>query len=342
MLRLGDMPRGFETGDDAGCGLVGSTEGNDPRLDALFRLDRPHACSIELRRVWAGGPGPRTVTSIAYVFSDGASATRAFKQRLGLIRFATTLSQRRATREKLGDEAWLVRGRGLNNPAAGIIWRTNRIVAALVTEPADVSATLRFARLQERRIEGRLPPATPPTQTVEIPLDDPSLTLPVYWLGRTFDPPGRLPPVTLRYAFTLHGRGSGPGNDVELEYDGAARHIVPVHIALWRPEVWRTFARTRLGRLVWDSPCARRTRVTLRQGAADVYEGYGASKPLGRPCPNGPPDIAIAHAKLPGVVVTVNIPICYTCAETGTQSRDPYNTVAGLEAVVRGLRLRRG
>ena len=337
VLGVGDLPRGYTENDDTGCGLVGSTEGRDPRLDALFRLDRPRACSVELRRVWAGGAGPRTVTSIAYVFGDAASATRAFAQRLGLVGYATTLSQKSATPQTLGDEAWLVRGNGLNEPAAAVVWRQDRIVAALVTEPADVPAALRLARLQERRIEGGPAQAPAPARTVELALDDHSLRLPVYWLGGTFDPPGPLPALTLQDAFATHG--SGPGNDLQLDYEsGPGGAAVVVHLALWRPDAWRASLRTRLGRLVWDSPCARRTRVTLADGAGDVYQGYAAPTPLSRPCPDRPPDTVVAHVRLPGVVVTVNMPLCYTCAEA--EPSNPYDTRAGLDAVVRGLRLR--
>ena len=158
----------------------------------------------------------------------------------------------------------------------------------------------------------------------------------MYWLGRGFDPPGPLPALTLRYAFA--SRGSGPGNEVELEYDGASGTPIVVHIYLWRPAAWHGFLRTRLGRLVWDSPCARVTRVSLPDGRADVYEGYAAPAPLARPCPSRPPDAAVAHVSLPGVVAAVNMPLCYTCA--APEPNNPYDTRAGLEAVVRGLRLR--
>jgi hypothetical protein len=338
VLGLGDLPSGYRKGDDTGCGLVGSTEGSDPHLDALFRLDRPHACSIELVRVWAGGTGPGTVTSVAFVFSDAASAKRAFAQRLGLVNhYAAALGQDSARRQTLGDEAWLVQGRGANHPAAGVIWRTGRIVAALVTEPADVSVARRLARLQERRIEGRQPPAPKPTDTVELALNDPALTRPVYWLGRSFDAPGSLPDLALRDAWVIRGPAGvgGPGNDVELDYYAS---VAAVHIAIWQPARWHRFLRTRLGRLVWDSPCAHRTRVTLADGTADIYEGYGTSKQLTRSCPKRPPDTALAHVTLPGVVVAVNIPICFLCV--GHDSGNPYNTRAGMEAVVRRLRLR--
>jgi hypothetical protein len=344
VLGLSDLPTGYVKGDDTGCGLVASTEGSNPALDALFDLDRPQACSIELRRVFAKGPEPPLVTSIAYVFSDAASAKRAFKQqRLGLVNYSAALSQKSEIPETLGDEAWLVRGRGANNSAAGVIWRTDRIVAALVTEPADSSVALRLARRQERRIEGKLGPATDPTDTVELELDDPSLRLPVYWLGRNFDPPGDLPALPLKEALAIQGpAGVGPGNNVKLDYyGGPGGSPGSVYIGIWRPSRWRAFLRTRLGRLVWDSPCAHRTRLKLAHGTADVYEGYYTSRPLlSRPCPKRPPDAVIAHVRLPNAVVSVNLPICYDPLCMKAPKGNPYNTVAGVEAVARALRLR--
>jgi hypothetical protein len=46
----------------------------------------------------------------------------------------------------------------------------------------------------------------------------------------------------------------------------------------------------------------------------------------------------IAHVYYRDVVVAVNMPYCYTCARpTGS---NPYNTVEGMEMLVRSLRIR--
>lgn len=47
----------------------------------------------------------------------------------------------------------------------------------------------------------------------------------------------------------------------------------------------------------------------------------------------------LAHIHLEGAVVTVNIPICFFCI--ASLARDnPYNSVAGMKAVVRALQER--
>ena len=334
VLHAGDMPRGYREGDDTRCGLATSEE--DDELASLLAAERPQACIIEIERLWASAAGPRGVTSAAYVFRDEGGAKRGFRDRKLLLQYTASLSARSEQPATLGDEARLVRGRGLNDPAAALIWRNGNVVAALVTEPASVHATRALAQQQQLRIEGK---ARPPRRvdTVEFALDDPDLKVPVYWLGRSFDPPGRLPELGLGEAFVL---ASGPGDTMKLDYGGfAGRPSADVTLDLWRPEAWGRFRRTLLGRLVWDSPCATRTSVRLRHGRAEIFEGYGTPRPLRRPCPRRAPDRTIAHVYLPGVVVAVDMPNCYMCA-AAPAGRNPYETVAGMTAIARGLSLR--
>jgi hypothetical protein len=107
-----------------------------------------------------------------------------------------------------------------------------------------------------------------------------------------------------------------------------------------RAEDWRReWGHTRLGRLIWDSPCARKTVIELPEGHAEIYEGYGVSRVLKEPCPTSKPDRVVAHVYFGDVLVRVNTPYCYSCGlvETG----NPYDTIAGMTAVVRGLEIRK-
>jgi hypothetical protein len=335
VLHAGDLPRGYVEGDDTGCGLA-TTEGDDVELESLFAKEQPRACIIELNHVWADAKGPRDVTSAAFVFRDEAAAERGLRARASLLEYTASLSLRDTQGADVGDESQLVRGRGLNDPAVGVVWRAANVVAMLVVEPADQAAALSFARLQQRRIAGTLP-VRPPTNTVELQLDDPALTLPVYWLGRSFDPAGPLPTLDLAEASVL---GTGPGNTVKLDYGGSVGgHSVGVTIDLWQPDAWQRFRTTLLGRLVWNSGCARKTTLQLPDGHADIFEGYGTRRPLDPPCPSRPPDRVLAHVYLHGVVAAVDMPYCYACAGPPVLS-SPYETVAGMTALARGLRLR--
>lgn len=220
VLRVGDMPRGYVEGDDTGCGQASPEE--DEKLIALFRKDPADVCEVELERVWAKPTGPPLVTSDAFVFEDADHAKEAFGARFQLVSYGASLWARTEQDVDLGDEGRLLRGRGLNHPAVGVVWRSANVMGELVVEPADERAALMYARRQQRRIEGAAPPPTPtPTNTVEIELDDPSLKLPVYWLGRSFDPGGSLPSLELEAA-TVLSPGGGPGDTVKLDYLGVA------------------------------------------------------------------------------------------------------------------------
>lgn len=337
VLRAGDLPRGYREGDDTVCGTASATEGDWVQLESLFLSALPSACIIELNRVWATpGPYPPGITSAAYVFHDTTAAERAFRDRNELLSYTASLDTKESEDAKLGDEARLVRGRGLNDPAAAVVWRSGDIVAVLAVEPADESAAVALAKKQQRRIEGTAPPPRR-VDEVELELDDPSLDLPVYWLGRSFHPAGGLPELTLEEATVL---GTGPGDTVKLDYGGAAEgRAVHLTLDLWEPERWKRFRRTVLGRLVWDSPCARITTVQLPDGHAEIFEGYGTPRPLTSPCPTRPPDRVLAHVYLAGVVVAVNMPYCYACAAPFA-TENPFETVAGMTAVARGLERR--
>jgi hypothetical protein len=332
VLRLGDLPRGYQYGDDSACGIASATEGDWPKLDPLFASERPDSCAMELEWVWAGRPPySNGLWSAAYRFHSDEAAHRAFEARDELASFTGDLGVKRREPFQLGDEAELLRGRGLNNPASGVVWREDEIVGVLVVEPAKDDAARKLARKQQQRIE-RPSPVSPQEleNDTELQLDDPTVKLPVYWLGRSFDPPGALPRLELELA---NVGGNGPGQTIQLWYRGG------VTLDTWEPGTWARFRRTLLGRLIWDSPCAHKKVVPVKGGRAEIFMGYGEPEPVGRPCPKRPRDRAIAHVYYDGLVVAVNLPYCYMCARP-TGKPNPYNSVEGLETAVRSLRVR--
>jgi hypothetical protein len=142
-----------------------------------------------------------------------------------------------------------------------------------------------------------------------------------------------------------------------------------VTIDLWERSAWERFLRTRLGRLVWDSPCTRATTEELPDGHAVIYAGHAQAVALpgaiprgqadaragdqpdrsiraepsdgyGVRCPDLPFDRYLAHVYLGDVVASVNLPYCFACARRPTAAADPYNSREGMEALVRGLRSR--
>jgi hypothetical protein len=71
-----------------------------------------------------------------------------------------------------------------------------------------------------------------------------------------------------------------------------------------------------------------------------VYSGHAKLRRTGR-CPSRPFNSFSAQAYFRRVVVVVNMPNCINCADGVTGPTAPYNSVRGMTAVVRALRLRR-
>ena len=310
MIRLSDLPEGFRFGEDRDCGQVGTTEGNEPELDQFLIATRPRACFGDFSREWGGEPA--TVQTVLFVFDSDDDARRAWELRKTLFaNFGRIL----ITTEQGHHDAVTFDSNGVLKPGAGEAWRDGRLVVAVYEEGLggeqgrDFAADL--ALKQQRRIENPSDPTEEDDR--EIGLEDPAITIPVYWLGRGFDPEG-LPRLTL-YRGEHVGRGRGPGSDVKIDYDAEGGGVT---LDLWKPPAWRRFAETRLGKL---AGCARPERVEIEGGRAEICEAH--------------PDHWLAHAFYDEVVVAVNMPYCHSCV--GRPSGDPYNSREGMEAVVKGL-----
>ena len=235
----------------------------------------------------------------------------------------------------------LFRTRGVNDePARGVFWRRGNVLAVLIASPTTSDDwALRLARRQDTRIRDPHPVAETYQDDPELPLADPGLKLPVYWLGREFAPGDGLPALQLHEARF----DDGPGVDLGIDYDTSG-HQSPagalggdVRIDVWRRATWARFKQTKFAQLVWGWPCTDAARIPLEHGYAFVYAGY--STRVNEPCPSRPRDRFMAHAYLDDMVVVVNMPYCWSCAPE-IEAKDPYNNQRGMEAIVRGLRLR--
>jgi hypothetical protein len=359
VLRLADLADGYVVGDDGGCGSSFGREGTPPALVRLERRHRFNGCGIEFDEAWAA-PGPRRpagVESGAYVFRDPAGAAAAMRVGPSLLEFTVGASRRsfvrRPSSRPIGDEAVVLEtgdalaGGRPERPGVAVMWRSGRVLASvfeagLAGERGEASA-LELAERQQARIAAPTPLGPRDNDDLEVPLDDPRIAGLVHWLGRSYDPPGPLGRLRLAEVY-----GSGPGWAVGLRYAGG------VWLGVWRPRAFARFKRTRLGRLVWHSPCARSSRLDSGDRRAVIWRGYGpprgdpfpGSGPIrlapgieSGPCPKRSRDRVLAHVHLERVVVTVNIPICYFCV--ALLARDsPYNSVAGMRTVIRALQPR--
>lgn len=324
-LRLADFPEGFVYGDDSGCGGTATTEGSEPGVDDFLIETRPELCSVDFSRSWGGRP--QGVRTVLFRFKSEEQAQRAWELRKPLLGAYNGIV---LTTERPGEgEAVAFDSSGLNNPGAGEAWRDDRLLVAVYEEGVgggpDREFAAELADKQRSRIESPSIPIKPEDDR-EVGLDDPAIAVPVYWLGREFAP-ADFPKLEFYRGDNLGG-GHGPGAEVKIDYTGKRSSTT---LDLWDPARWAQFKQTRLGRISWDRPCVRRSRLELPGGRAEIYGGYSKG------C-SGEPDHWLAHVYYPDVVVAVNMAYCYMCG--GRPPTDPYNSREGVEALVKGLRHR--
>ena len=138
--------------------------------------------------------------------------------------------------------------------------------------------------------------------------------------------------MTVARSFGPMGRFSGPGSRFEIEYSGPARRARAT-LGLWRPAPFARFKRSRTARASFRRRCGRPERLDLPAGRAVIRSGFAKHpKRCGRR-----PDYVFGYAVLDGVVVTVNMPICVLCVERVRGRRGPYETRAGVRALVEAL-----
>jgi hypothetical protein len=193
-------------------------------------------------------------------------------------------------------------------------------------------------------------PAAPYDDLDLAPLDDPAVGLPVYWLGQRFEPDDTLPALVLTQVAGPALPGGGPA-DSRAALDYAATTSAAsgnIRLQLLRRSDWDnwvardpasdTFAT--LYHLFWDSPCAQREEIALADGEAVIYSSYQAlADPMVTTCPGGPFDRFLALVFIADTVVLVNAPIALEDSRP-TASSSPYNSLAGMRAIVRGLQPR--
>lgn len=360
VLRLHDLPPGYQIGDGNGCGALGPVVEGDwfkgrfarRYMNWVFKY-RPEGCGYQYEQIFEVpglGPAPPLVEAGTLNTPSEAAASNGFGLVIRLFnhdnegRYRETVSilpsgvQAALFRSK--DE--LVEGK-IHQPATTLFWRSGKLIsfveAAGMNPRRNDSAALHFAQLQQERLEHPSPYTAAEQDDSEIWLEDPGLKLPIYWAGQNFVPGQGLPDADLIDAFPTAGGAGPPGSKFRLEYEGFALYT-------WTRRSWRWFQPSALGKLNRKEGCTRTTEVELEQGRAVVYAGYGGRQPgafagLGgrRPgtCPQRQPNRYWAIAHIGDMVIGVNLAICTLCLNVG---EGPYNSVRGMEAIARALEVR--
>jgi hypothetical protein len=222
-----------------------------------------------------------------------------------------------------------------DSPSTLVAWRSGRVLATVFVQGGDDAANdreaLALAQSQQRRIEAPTPYLRSERYDREAGFANPSIKVPVYWLGRSLKPQGSLPPLHLAGALSAGGFFEGlPGQKLGVYYSH------DVELATWTGAGWGKFTATRRGSQMIDWRCTKAKKASLADGSATLYAAYDRNY---KTCPDGAPTRYFAVAELGGAVVAVNLrPACVKCL--GAYQKDPYNTATGVMAILRGLQLR--
>jgi hypothetical protein len=354
VLRLHDLPPGYQFGNDSPCRPLEplpariSTNRLERRYSKWIVEQRPVVCNEEFEQVFKvpglGPAPPQIVAAIISTPSEEASVRgfelftalgTQFEDDDGTVPIPPSGIPARLTRsEDAVDES------RTDRPGSFLYWRHGKLIATAGAAGMDPSsndrAALHFGQIQQQRMEAPTPYIEAERDDAEVQLDDPGLKLPVYWAGSSFVPGRGLPATDLLNAFPT-GRGVAPwyrfrrgppGAKLRLLYDG-------FDLDAWTRQSWKRYQRSVFGRLNRRGRCARTTEVALERGRAVIYAGYGGPRPGA--CPQRPPDRHWAITHIGDVVIGVNLAICPLCQDW---REGPYNSLRGMKTIVRALMVR--
>jgi hypothetical protein len=338
VLRLHDLPPGYSISGDSDCDAIPRIQIKKYRaLDRWIGDVRPRVCRfVYERRFEVPGlePEPAQVKGEVIATPSKAAATRGWRVFRRLIARVPSLEARGSTPiGSAGPSALLLRRKGRaagTETASMLLWRDGKLLALVEAGGLDPeendAAALHYAQIQQGRLEAPSPYTEAERDDTEVELDDPNLTVPVYWLGRDFAA-GDLGSTELQTATAARWQ-LPPGVELELRYDG-------FDLKTWTEQSWKRFQAT-FFRKINHPPCTRTTSYEWKQGHAVISAGY-RRRTFEHGCPHFPPTRYWAAAHIGGVVVGVNQTTCM-CLSPGS---GPYSeSLRGMKAILRGLVLR--
>lgn len=355
ILRLSDLPLGYlkfdlqeEQGERIYCSPLTHPDDTPPKVGRFVDRFHPRGCLGAYYRLYSlpgEEPGPRLAATgvLPLRSSKAAGAGWALVPNL-LGRLLGRVPKEVAPTERVGSATRLFhsddfpRYYRLGNRASFLVWRSGNTLAAIMaigpSFAADDRAAAELARRQQAHIERPTRYTLAERFDGEVPLDDPAVDIPAYWLGRNFRPGGGLPDNRLFASGfseeptpeTHEGFAEGPIAPLNVLYEN-------IRLGIWTPETWGVFTASKASRAITSWKCTRTRTIRLAEGSATIYGGY---KKNFRRCPREAPKAFTAWVDVGGLKVVVNAPPAPDFIETV----NPYGSFAGMEAIVRGLVLR--
>jgi len=274
--------------------------------------------------------------SAAFSFGDAAGPTAALQRPRAVTARILDAARHSFTplnvSGSVGDQLLAFRLDGYPGPGTVLMWRSGSVLAlVLAAGPASdptTQAALRLATAQQARMATPTPLLPSDLDDVEVPLDDPGITVPVQWLGHELPAAGGRPALSLDAVdgpTPFSPRGIEPYASLEYSSSHPRRYV---HLQLWPPRTMRQFLRSpQLARL-----CIRRFDAHVEGMDVTLLGSY---QPIGA-CKHRRPEVWSAVAFFDGVAVQLEANSCYPC-----QARPrPYDSPAGLRALLRALRPR--
>jgi len=284
ILRLNDLPAGYlkldlqeEQGERIFCSRLHHVEDTPAEIARLVDRFHPKGCVGTYYRLYAPpgqSPGPLVVGTGVLAMGSAGAADAAWDAAPELL--AQLMSGRRPrpvpTSEKVGAATELLHAREtprfyplyrkVGAKASFLLWRSGNTIATIMVigdSFTDIDdAAVELARRQQEHIRHPTRYTLAERFDGEVPLDDPAIDVPVYWLGRNFHPGGGLPDNRLFDSYFT-------GKATPETFDGFAEGPVRPSTSATRPSAW-TPGRWRPGVFSPAPRPARRSRAGSAPG----------------------------------------------------------------------------
>lgn len=359
VLRLNDLPPGFvnssiregQEEDRPLCSQLTHPPDTPPNLKEFVLAFHPRGCATTYGSLFSPPhetPPPAMIGSGAMALGSAEAAEAGWEVIPTLLgRLFTRGLTKVETTSTVGGKTQLLHARKVPFPYAYygkkgslLVWRSGTTLATIMAIGDSFAENDAFAAEMAKLQQAHIRKPTPYTEAErydgEVGLDDPAIDFPVYWLGRNFQPGHGLPSNRFfdgyapePYAPTGEssiGLEESPGSVLGLRYYN-------FRIDAWSAATWPLYLDAKVSRVLTSWHCTTTREIALPSGGgATIYGGYRSNY---KSCPAKAPDAFTTWAEIGGMHIVVNSPW-----SPDSISHTPYTSFAGMEAIVRALKLR--